>query len=119
MKTWKSIIIAVMFISIGAFGSTLASFAAEEGKAIEQMITAAKTPADHEAIAAHYEKEAQAAHAKHAEHQKMKEWYDKNPGLSKSGFGTHCNLIAAHYDKTGKEYEALAKLHRDMAKAAK
>ena len=117
MKTWKTIAAAVALFAIGAFayaplGST------QEGKSIEQMIAGAKTPADHEAIAAYYEKEAQEAHKKHAEHQKMEEWYKKNPALNKSGFSTHCDLIAANFDKTAKEYEALAKLHRDMAKQA-
>jgi hypothetical protein len=92
---------------------------AQDGKSIEQMIADAKTPADHEAIAAYYDKEAKDAHAKHAEHQKMEEFYKKSPALNKSGFSTHCDLIASNYDKTAKEYETLAKLHRDMAKSAK
>ena len=49
----------------------------------------------------------------------MGEWYKKHPTLNKSGFSTHCDIIAADYNKTAKEYEALAKLHRDMAKSAK
>ena len=83
------------------------------------MSSNAKTAADHEAIAAYYEKEAQATHVKHTEHQKMAEWYKKNPTVNKSGFSTHCDLIAANYNKTAKEYEALAKLHKDMAKSGK
>lgn len=118
MKTWRSIAIVMMMVSTGTFGY-LSVGTAEEGKNIEQMITTAKTTADHEAIAAYYEKEAQATHAKHAEHQKMGEWYKKNPTVNKSGFSTHCDLIASNYDKSAKEYEALAKLHRDMAKSAK
>lgn len=109
------LVLALMIISALGY-SPVAS--AEEGKNVEQMITEAKTPADHEAIAVYYDKEAQAAQAKHAEHQKMEEWYKKNPALNKSGFGAHCNIIASNFDKAAKEYEALAKLHRDMAKAA-
>jgi hypothetical protein len=118
MKTWKHIGIMMMVLTVGALGYLSVGFA-EEGKNIEQMITTAKSPADHEAIAAYYDKEAQALHAKHAEHQTMGEWYKKNPTLNKSGFSTHCDLIAANYDKTAKEYEAMAKLHREMAKSAK
>ena len=118
MKTLTTITLGLALMIIGTLGS-LPVGSAEEGKNIEQMITEAKTPADHEAIAAYYEKEAQDAHKKHAEHQKMEEWYKKNPALNKSGFGTHCDIIAANYDKTAKEYEALAKLHKDMAKSAK
>ena len=84
------------------------------------MITDAKTPADHEAIAAYYDQEAQAAHKKHEEHLQLKASYAKIPHLaSKTGLPEHCNTIAMNYQKTAKEYEALAKLHRDMAKHAK
>ncbi len=53
MKTWKIISAAAMLVIVALgylpFGS------AEEGKSIEQMLTEAKTAADHEAIAAYYE----------------------------------------------------------------
>jgi hypothetical protein len=118
MKTLTTItfVLALMFIGALAY-SPIGS--AEEGKNIEQMIAEAKTPADHEAIAAYYDKEAKDAHAKHAIHLKMEEDYKKNPALNKSGFGTHCDILASNYEKAAKEYEALAKLHRDMAKTAK
>ena len=104
---------------VGALGYVSASVAAE-GKNVEHMIADAKTPADHEAIAAYYDQEAQAAHQKHEEHLQLKASYEKMPHLaSKTGLPGHCNTIAANYEKTAKEYEALAKLHRDMAKTAK
>jgi hypothetical protein len=118
MKTWKIISAAVAMLAIVALGY-LPFGSAEEGKNIEQMIAEAKTPADHEAIAAYYDKEAQEAHKKHAEHQKMKEWYKNTPVMSKGGFSTHCDSLISYDDKTAKEYEALAKLHREMAKSAK
>jgi len=102
-------------LATGTFGYLPVSTAQEE-KNLEQIISNATTTADHEAIAAYYEKEAQALHAKH---QKMSEWYKKNPTVNKSGFSTHCDIIATNDNKTAKEYEALAKLHRDMAKSAK
>jgi len=118
MKTWKSMVIVMMVVATGTFGYLSVSTAQEE-KNLEQIISNATTTADHEAIAAYYEKEAQALHAKHDEHQKMSEWYKKNPTVNKSGFSTHCDIIATNDNKTAKEYEALAKLHRDMAKSAK
>jgi hypothetical protein len=118
MNTLKAMGIAVVLLAGGVLGY-LPVGSAEEGKNIEQMITEAKTPADHEAIAAYYEKEAQEAHKKHAEHQKMEEVYQKNPSLRKSGFSFHCKQIALNYQKTAKDYEDLAKLHREMAKSAK
>ena len=117
MKTWKSIGIVMIVLAVGTLGYRSISVA--QGSSLEQQIANAKTAADHEAIAAYYEKEAQALHAKHAEHEKMAAWYKQNPALNKSGFSSHCDLIATNYDKTAKEYEALAKLHRDMAKTAK
>ena len=119
MKTWKNIGIMMMVLAVGALGS-LPSSSAEDGKHIGQMITAAKTPADHEAIAAYYDQEAQAAHKKHEEHLKLKASYEKIPHLaSKTGLPWHCDTIATNYQKTAKEYEELAKLHRQMAKSAK
>jgi len=118
MKALTTITLAVALLTLSMFGHLPVS-SAEEGTDIEQLITTAKTPADHEAIAAYYDKEAKEAHEKHAKHQKMEEFYKKNAALNKSGFGAHCDIIAANFDKTAKEYEALAKLHRDMATSAK
>ena len=119
MKTWKSIGIAMMVLAVGTLGYFSVSVA-EDGKNIEQMIVDAKTPADHEAIAAYYDQEAQAAHQKHEEHLKLKASYEQIPHLaSKTGLPWHCNTIATNYQKTAKEYEELAKLHRQMAKSAK
>lgn len=119
MKTWKALGIAVAVLAI--IGVTYIPFgSAEEGKSIEQMIAEAKTPADHEAIAAYYEKQAQAAHQEHAEHQQLSSEYAKVPVLkTKTGAVAHCNTISKNYENIAKEYEALAKLHQGMAKPAK
>jgi hypothetical protein len=118
MKTWKTLSVAIAMLTVGAF-SSLPFTVAEEGHDIDQMISTAKTPADHEAIAAYYDKEAQEASQKQAEHKKMEEVYKKNPSLIKSNFSFHCDQIAANYGKTAKEYQDLAKLHREMAQSAK
>ena len=116
MKTWKALSIAVAILAIT--GVTYIPFgSAEEGKSIDQMIAEAKTPADHEAIAAYYEKQAQAAHQEHTEHQKMSDSYATIPVLkTKTGAVAHCNSIAKKYEDIAKENEALAKLHKGMAK---
>lgn len=123
-KMWKTIGVVIVALAIGALGYLSIGSADEPpeippAKSIEEMIVAAKTPADHEAIAAYYDKEAQDAHEKHAKHQKMEEFYKKNPALNKSGFSTHCDIIASNYDKTAKQYEDLAKLHSEVAKSTK
>jgi hypothetical protein len=118
MKTWKIIGVMMMVLGVGALGFIPAGSA--DDKNIEQMITEAKTPSEHEAIAAYYKKEAGAAQEKYEEHLKLKAAYAKIPHLaSKTGLPAHCDSIAKNYQKIGKEYEDLAKLHQDMAKSAK
>lgn len=119
MKTRKIIGVMVVSLALGALGY-LPVGVAEEGKSIEQQITEAKTSTDHEAISAYYEKEAQAAHQEHAEHQKMSDSYATIPALkTKTGAVAHCNTIAKKYAEIAKEYEALAKIHKNAAKSAK
>jgi hypothetical protein len=118
MSVAVTMFISILVLSL-PFGSADEPPPIPPPQSIEEKILGAKTSTDHEAIATYYDKEAQDAHAKHAKHQKMEEYYQKNPALNKSGFSTHCDIIASNYDKTAKEYEALAKLHRDMAKSTK
>lgn len=117
----KNIAVVVVGLMVVTFGFlSLGPVVADDHMAhMEQMITGAKTSADHGALAAPYEKEAQEARQKQAEHLKMKEWYEKNPALNKTNFSFHCQQIALKYEEMAKEYEALAKMHKDMAKAAK
>ncbi len=119
--TRKNIVagVAVLVIVASGFVSLRSVVAEDHMSHMEQMITGAKTASDHDALAIPYEKEAQEAREKQAEHLKMKEWYEKNPALNKSGFSWHCQQIALKYEEMAKEYEVLAKMHRDMAKAAK
>ena len=118
---WKNIAGggAVLVVVTLGFVSPRPVMADEHMTHMEQMITGAKAPADHEALATSYEKEAQEARQKQAEHLKMKEWYEKNPALNKEGFSFHCQQIALQFQKMAEEYEALAKMHRAMSKAAK
>jgi hypothetical protein len=119
MKTWRSASVVAMVLTVSVVGY-LPFSSAQDGKSVEQMIAEAKAPADHEAIAAYYEKEAQEMHQKHTQHKQMGDAYAKIQVLrSKTGAISHCNDIAKYDDKIAKEYEALAKLHHDLAKTAK
>lgn len=86
---------------------------------IEAKITAAKTPADHEAIAAYYDQQAAEVRTKIDEHKKMAVDYKKLPHNSKVHFDQHCDALSRDYAAAAKEYDALAKAHRQMAKQAK
>jgi len=120
MTTWRTMSLALALFTIGTVGAVSFTLAAE-GQSLEQMVAAAKTPADHEAIAAYYEKEAQAAYQKHAEHKKLADFYNLTPALkSKSTtLSSHCGDAAKKYEGIAKDYQALAKQHKEMAKSTK
>jgi len=120
MKTWKTTGAAVVLLVIGALGYLSLGFA-EEGKNIEQMLAEAKTPADHEVIAAFYAKEAEAAQKKQAEHHKMQDLYAATPALKTKSTTAidHCAGLVKKYKEIAEDYQALAKLHKGMAKPAK
>jgi hypothetical protein len=117
MKKRQSIGIVAVIVALWTGGNLPSSFA-EDGKTIEQMVTEAKTSTDHEAIAVFYENEARAAHEKQLHHQKMKEAYAKqmrSGPKKRTGSIAHCTAIAGQFEQIAKEYEALAKLHHEMA----
>jgi hypothetical protein len=83
------------------------------------QISAARTAADHEAIADAYAKEAADAEANAAAHEKMAASYK---GLGKAGLyhgDFHCAAIAKRYHEQAKELNELAAAHREKAKTAK
>jgi hypothetical protein len=116
----KSITVLLAILTSLVLGYAPFSSAAE-GKSLEQMITEAKTPADHEAIAAYYEKEAHAAHQQHAEHKTLVDFHATRPALKTKSrpLFARCHKIAKKYEEIAKEHEAMAHMHRDMAKAAR
>lgn len=101
--------------------------AADPSQSVEQMIETAKTPADHKAIADRYREEAAQAKAQAQEHDKMARTY-KPPQEMKMNWGTvqqrqqmadHCKRISQQSAANAEDFEALAKLHDDVAKTAK
>lgn len=87
---------------------------------VDTAIATAKTPADHEAIAAYFDKEAAEAQAKVDNHAKMGAAYKKVGGalIAKQHLDRHCDGFTAGYAKAAKEAKALAAGHREMAKRA-
>lgn len=76
----------------------------------------ARTRAEHEEIAAWYEREAKWANEQAVAHRRMLGIYaSPEPGLSSVGFVEHCeNLILGHQQTAGDNL-ALAMLHRHVA----
>jgi hypothetical protein len=95
------------------------SFAAEDFD-VDKAIATAKTPADHEVIAAYYDKEAAEAQAKADSHSKMGEDYKKAGSalVAKLHIEQHCERLAKSYATAADEAKALAAAHRAMAKQA-
>ena len=79
---------------------------------LSESIANAKTPADHEAIAAYYDKEAASAEAKAALHRRAAS------NAKPVGMANMCNGLAQYWDKVAGEDKDLAKAHRAMAKGA-
>jgi hypothetical protein len=118
----SSCLLAASLVLVGP-RAVLALDAADLPNAIEN----AKTPVDHEAIAAYYDAEAKAARTAAEQHRKMAAAYGKHPvpagakGTRSAIYKTmpkHCDQLVASYDAAAKEAEALAAAHREEARAA-
>jgi hypothetical protein len=76
----------------------------------------AKTPADHEAIAAFYEQQALDAKKKADIHRNTAALYRKLNIAKPVGMAEMCDNIAAMWDKIAADNSKLAKDHQAMAK---
>ena len=107
-----TIVVAVAVLSIVAFVSLPLATAAQ-GKSIVQMVRAAKTPADQRAIAAVFEKEAQAAQQKAKEHSQLKDVYAAMPDMQT--MVSHCDMLVKQYQQIATELTTMAEMHKKMA----
>jgi hypothetical protein len=87
---------------------------------VAELTETAKTAADHEALAAYYREEAKEALAQVEFHQKMAR-SGSRPAPGKQAFDSmkpHCERLVRSYQDAAESYEALAKLHEQLAKQA-
>lgn len=98
-------------------GLLMVSALAIAGQDMAAQIAAAKTAADHEAIAAEYDKEAAAAEANAAQRDAMGKSYT-GALKEKTHLDEHCRVIANNYRPSAKEAKELAAAHRSAAKSA-
>jgi hypothetical protein len=111
-------------LSAGAVALMLSGGAWAAGDAVVSpaQIEAAKTSADHEAIAAAYDKEAASLEAMAKEHEVMAKSYGTSAagtkGANAASMAAHCNKLVTDYKAAAKENRDLAAAHRQMAKAA-
>jgi len=81
-----------------------------------------KTAADHEAIAAHYEKDASIYKEKEEEHKKLLSKFEREPwlwGKQAIGFRGHCERLIQLEREAAKENLEMAKIHRAIAEEMK
>ncbi len=92
-------------------------------KQLRSLIATAKTPEDHQKLAAYYRDMAEEAKANAAEHEKILAAYNQNPSthpLAKAAGGPaeHCRTLIRLFNDEAKEDLAMAEQHDQMAKAA-
>jgi hypothetical protein len=90
---------------------------AGEGDNIAQKVRDAKTPADQQAIAAVFEKEAQAAQQKAKQHSELKDAYAAKSDMQM--MVSHCDMLVKHYQEIATELTTMAEMHKKMAGMAR
>jgi hypothetical protein len=133
MKTSRINLLAALAITTLALSSLVPLSVAAENKSalskkeLQVLIANAKTPTEHQKIAAYYRDQAQRLTASAKEHAEMAEVYAKNPvsaaleskhGVSFGQGASHCRRWAQLDEEQAKEAEALAALHNEIAKSA-
>lgn len=120
MKRSSSVMAAVL-AAAGLFLTSVPPISAGTSTEITpSQVTAARTAADHEAIAAAYDAEATAAEKKADGHEMMAKTYRTggSPKGNPQAMVSHCDRLVAQYRAAAKEYRALASEHRQLAKDA-
>ncbi len=107
----------ILFAATVPASRAIAQLATVTDDNLDQSIAAAKTPADHEAIAAFYDKEAARLEGYAKLHHSTHETYEKFR-LKPSDMAHHCDELAKSYQRGANEAKTLAEEHRAMAKKA-
>jgi RecB family exonuclease len=85
-------------------------------------VESAKTHADHEALAKHYDAAAQDMQAKVEEHKKLLVHYGRESYLypkQTPSMKDHCQMLINLYQKAAEENRMMAESHRQLSKEAK
>jgi hypothetical protein len=85
-------------------------------------VQSAKSSADHEALAAHYEETAKDADAKVEEHKKLLDQYKAKSylyGKQAASFQAHCEALIHSFQQVAKANLEMAQMHRQMAASSK
>ncbi len=123
MKRTLAVLTFVFAIAVSGFAATTSPSApALTKKQLNSLIAEAKTPADHQKIAAYYHAQAEQYLAESNAHTKMAAELAKNPATnnSKRAAGTvqHCEYVAQTLKTKSLQAEKLAGEHEQMARDA-
>jgi hypothetical protein len=123
MKRTIVVLTFVFVLAISSFAATDSESAPSlSKKQLNALITSAKTPSDHERIAAYYRVQAGRYLAESNAHAKMASEFASNPAVNNSKHATgtveHCKYLAESLKAKSVKAEALAQEHAQMAKDA-
>ena len=119
---WNRTMLILLGLTVMAFASPLAPAAQASltRKELNALISSARTPQDHERLAAYYRNQAQLAKENQAEHEEMLRRYHENPTthrFTKSPSPEdHCHALIRIYGEEAQQDTALAEYHEKMAK---
>jgi hypothetical protein len=114
--TRTNVLVAATLAAAALFTVDIVAAAAPAGLLDPVTVTAAKTKADHQALAAAYEAEAAAAEQKAQMHVEMAAKYrDFGTKPPWSAMASHCTQLKKQYVETAKLNRELAAEHRKLA----
>jgi hypothetical protein len=113
-------LITMLSAGVAAVMLSGSAWAADATMVTPAQIEAAKTSADHEAIAASYDNEAAQLEAMAKKHEGMARSYRAAAagakGANPAAMSAHCNKLITQYKAAAQENRDLAAAHRQMAK---
>ncbi|ESS73785.1 hypothetical protein MGMO_10c00070 [Methyloglobulus morosus KoM1] len=86
---------------------------------MSQAVLNAETKADHEALAKHYDEEAEVMQLKVDEHKKLLEQYESKAylyGRQAEDLKAHCERLVTSYENAVDANRKMAEMHRGMAR---
>jgi len=124
MKMRTIISVAIAMLMMSTLGNVPLGIATAEDKNIEQLITTAKTPADHKAIAEFYRTEGSRLQDEAEEHaglakKVVSEAGGQMPWASHHyEWAEHCRKLADSLGQAAQEAQSLAKIHETIAQSS-
>jgi hypothetical protein len=122
ISRWNGFLLGAL---VGASALIVVPATAPAAEDMVKQVEAAKTPADHTAVAERYDALAKEAREQAAMHRTMAKQYHAgsnlkgNLGTTNASMARHCETLAKNFDAQAKEFEAIAKAHRQLAATAK